>query len=642
MQSLTHKTAPGPMSRLYRGDVWHKRHQPAEHSFRYRLTYLYIDLAEIDRVAGLSPLFSIDRFNLGAFYRTDYLPSRLTLREEVIKLIAQQTGEIFSGAIRLLALPRSVHFNMNPIALFFCFDDAETLRYVVAEVTNTPWGERFRYVVDMQKTDANTPKKFHVSPFMPLGLNYQWQISDPGEHLSVSIRVSRHETRLFDASMKLTAIPLTPLRLTIGTLLQPQKTLAGIYLEAVRLWRKKVPFYPHPGLRQKLIETLDEITGGRIVVEDGTARYEVGTGDDATITVRILDEQFYTRLIAGGSVGAAEAYIHGDWQCDDLTGLLRLLHRNREVLKKLNAGAWRRALYWFRHKLNRDTLAGSKRNIAAHYDLGNDLFQRFLDPTMTYSSGIFADASTSMEQASIAKLDRLCRQLELSAEDHVLEIGTGWGSFAIHAASRYGCRVTTTTISDEQFRLASERIRDAGVDHLVTVLDQDYRQLTGRYDKLVSIEMIEAVGLDHLESYFSQCAHLLKPHGRMGIQAITIADQHFDEARRNSDFIQQFIFPGGALPSVTELTRTATIASDLRLYDLVDISEHYATTIRHWRDRFNLHLDELAELGYDDRFQRMWDYYFCYCEAGFEERHIGCVQAAFHRPGWRGALPVAG
>ncbi|MDZ7683861.1 MAG: DUF1365 family protein [Gammaproteobacteria bacterium] len=527
---------------------------------------------------------------------------------------------------------------MNPIILFFCFDREEQLRFVVAEVTNTPWGERHSYVVDLANATPESDKCFHVSPFMPMGTRYHWRISDPGKDLTVSIEVTKNDKRLFTAAMKLNALPLTPGRLVTTPLLKPVKGLAGIYRQALGLWRKRVPLYLHPRARGHLLTLLDRIEGGAIRLRDGNDVLVLGDTEAEPIEVTVEDERFYSSLLWGGSIGAAEAFMKGYWQCDRLTDLIRLIHRNREMLFALNDKAWRRPIYRLRHLINRDTVAGSKKNIGAHYDLGNDLFELFLDPTLTYSSGIFERPDASLTCASTAKLDRICHHLELTPDDHVLEIGTGWGSFSIHAARHYGCRVTTTTISEKQYALARARVAEAGLDDRVTVLKQDYRELDGQYDKLVSIEMIEAVGLDYIGGYFQQCAGLLKPDGRMMIQAITIADQHYDFARKNVDFIQRYIFPGGALPSVTKLAREATENSDLRLYDLVDITEHYAETLRRWRQAFLDNLDEVRRLGYDDLFVRTWHYYFCYCEAGFEERHIGCVQAAFHKPDFRKGL----
>ncbi|MGD2113022.1 MAG: cyclopropane-fatty-acyl-phospholipid synthase family protein, partial [Gammaproteobacteria bacterium] len=283
--------------------------------------------------------------------------------------------------------------------------------------------------------------------------------------------------------------------------------------------------------------------------------------------------------------------------------------------------------------LHRNTLRGSRRNIEAHYDLGNDLFELFLDETMMYSCGIFTRPGATLQEASEAKLDAICRKLQLGPDDHVLEIGTGWGGFALHAARHYGCRVTTTTISRQQYEHAAQRIRAAGLEDRITLLFDDYRLLEGSYDKLVSIEMIEAIGHRNFNTYFRKCSELLKPDGMMLLQSITIADQRYAQARNAIDFIQRYIFPGGCLPSNAALAGAVAGSTDMRIFDLQDIGPHYATTLRHWRKRFLSRIEQVRRLGYPERFIRMWEYYLCYCEGGFRQQSIGTVQLLLTRPG---------
>ena len=289
--------------------------------------------------------------------------------------------------------------------------------------------------------------------------------------------------------------------------------------------------------------------------------------------------------------------------------------------------------------MRRNSRAGSRRNIAAHYDLGNEFFRSFLDETLMYSAATFEHEQQSLHDAQVARLDRICRKLELGPDDHLLEIGTGWGGLALHAARHFGCRVTTTTISREQWTLARERVREAGLGDRVEVLCEDYRDLTGTYDKLVSIEMIEAIGHQYYDTYFAKCSELLAPHGAMLLQAITIADQRYERARRSVDFIQRYIFPGSCIPSVAALSSSIARASDLRLFHLDDIGPHYATTLAHWRQNLRANLARVRSLGYGEEFIRMWEYYFCYCEGGFMERVIGDVQMLLVKPGNR-RMPV--
>jgi cyclopropane-fatty-acyl-phospholipid synthase len=333
-------------------------------------------------------------------------------------------------------------------------------------------------------------------------------------------------------------------------------------------------------------------------------------------------------------MAAAEGYMDGQWSCSNLTALIRLMARNQDVLGAMDSRFARvvRVLHGAAHWLRRNTIRGSKKNIEAHYDLSNEFFKLFLDPTMTYSSGIFEKEESTLEEASTAKLDSLCRKLQLSPEDHVLEIGTGWGSFAIYAASTYGCRVTTTTISEEQYALAKERIEESGLSDRITLLKQDYRTLSGQYDKLVSIEMIEAVGHAFLPDFFRKCDSLLKPGGQMAVQAITMVDQEYERYRKSSDFIRRHIFPGGCLPSITAMCNAMTTASKLRILDLEDITPHYARTLAEWRERFMDNLPAIHDLGFSSHFIRMWEYYFCCCEGGFRERTIGTAQIVLMKP----------
>ncbi len=390
-------------------------------------------------------------------------------------------------------------------------------------------------------------------------------------------------------------------------------------------------------------QRLHRLTHGRLTLNYETSTTVFGQGNGPAVSVTVHDSAFFTALAFGGHLGAAEAYIDGAWETDDLTSLVQLFLKNRDVLDGLERG-WARLVQPVRkalHALSRNSRSGSRRNIRAHYDLGNEFFALFLDDTLTYSCGVFEHESSTMRDASVAKYDRLCRKLELSPEDHVLEIGTGWAGFAVHAASTYGCRLTTTTISEQQYQLAIKRVADAGLTDQVTVLRQDYRDLEGSFDKLVSIEMIEAVGHQYFDTYFAQCARLLKPHGLAAIQAITIQDRYYDSARREVDFIKRYIFPGSCIPAVSVLAASAA-RTDLRLVHLDDITPHYAETLRLWRNRFVANWDRIKALGFSAEFKRLWEFYFCYCEGGFREAVLGDVQLLFAKPAARPALARPG
>lgn len=392
--------------------------------------------------------------------------------------------------------------------------------------------------------------------------------------------------------------------------------------------------------REITLRLLQHIRTGQVTIHDRGQEYAFGSPSariPLRATIHIHHPRTYTRTVFGGSIGAAQAYMAGLWSTNDLTDLIRIIIANRQVFKALDSG-WMRLtepFYKFYHFLRRNTPRGSRENIVAHYDLGNNFYRLFLDETMTYSAGIFESGNSTLEEAAIAKYDRICRKLRLTSRDHVMEIGTGWGGFALHAVRHYGCRVTTTTISDQQYQSARQRIHQAGLDQRISLLKTDYRHLGGRFDKLVSIEMIEAVGHHYLGTFFRKCCELLKDDGLMLLQAIIIRDQEYDHHRRSVDFIKRYIFPGSCIPSVSAMNQAIKKRTDLNLCHLEDITPHYVRTLAQWRRRFFDNVAEVYTLGYSEAFVRMWEYYLCYCEAGFAERHIGNVQMLLAKPMYR-------
>ena len=393
--------------------------------------------------------------------------------------------------------------------------------------------------------------------------------------------------------------------------------------------------------RRLLLAQFSQLQDGelRIIEWDGVQhRFGQRTNRlDVAVTLHVDHPQLYADAAFGGTVGAGEAYIRGLWRCDDLTALVRLFVANRDMMNAMDS-RWAllsQPLLKVFHFLNRNSKSGSARNIAAHYDLGNALYELMLDPTMAYSCGIFASDQSTLEEASIAKFEAVCRKLRLQPSDRVVEIGTGWGGLAIHAAAHYGCHVTTTTISQEQHDYARDKIARLGLTDRITLLLEDYRDLQGRFDKAMSIEMIEAVGADYLDTYLRKCSDLLAPHGAMLLQAITLQDQFYEQARKSVDYIQRFIFPGSFIPSVEVISRSLTRATDLKIFHLEDIGPHYARTLAAWRRNFFDNLGKVRALGYPDSFVRLWEYYLCYCEGGFAERQLGDVQLLLTKPGCR-------
>jgi len=387
--------------------------------------------------------------------------------------------------------------------------------------------------------------------------------------------------------------------------------------------------------KSQILGHLNHLKIGRLTLVDANdSRVYGNCTHELHAVIHVHDPRFYGEIAFGGSIGAGEAYMLGYWSADNLTNVIRIMCLNQSVMDRLEGGyQWltkpaMRILHW----LNSNTAEGSRKNIAAHYDLGNEMFQLFLDPTMMYSSAMFNNTTDTLQQASELKLKTICDKLDLKPTDHVIEIGTGWGGFSIYAAKNYGCKVTTTTISEQQFQLAKARVEATGLGDKITLLLDDYRHLQGQYDKLVSIEMIEAVGYQFYDTYFSKVNALLKPDGLALIQAITITDQRYESARKSVDFIQRYIFPGSCIPSNTAMLNSITGKTDLRLFDLEDIGPHYATTLRMWRENFFSNISKVRTLGYSEEFIKMWEFYLCYCEGGFEERALGNVHLLLSKP----------
>jgi len=397
--------------------------------------------------------------------------------------------------------------------------------------------------------------------------------------------------------------------------------------------------------RFSLYETIflrifDKMPYGKLQVElpDGR-KYFFGNGEGQRASIRVNNNEFFSKCALYGDIGFAESYMAGDWNTDSIADVISWFILNIEYCAVLTGRGVRKYASNLLHGANKlyhlprkNTVEGSRKNISEHYDLGNDFYSLFLDNTMTYSSAIFRDGETSLEGAQCEKYDRLCRNLSLKPTDHLLEIGSGWGGMAIHAAKNYGCRVTTVTISAEQFKFAKERITNEGLDQLIDIRLQDYRHITGSFDKIVSIEMLEAVGHEYIPGYFEKCNELLKTNGAMAIQVITSQDKRYHEFRKSVDFIQKHIFPGSQTPSIAYIQKCVNKTTDWNLHDVKDLGLDYARTLRLWFDAFNAKLTEVKRLGMDETFIRKWNYYLQYCEAAFSTTHISVKQLVYVRP----------
>lgn len=388
-------------------------------------------------------------------------------------------------------------------------------------------------------------------------------------------------------------------------------------------------------IRKQVVQSLMKLKGCCIEVSDAHGDYMVGEqSSNMKVQLKVHHSDFYHHVALHGSIGVAESYMLGQWEVDDLTKLIQIFVINRDLLDSMEGGfaSVKNNLLKVWNLFKRNSLKGSRNNIAAHYDLGNDFFKLFLDQNLMYSSAIYEDASDSLESASLRKLQTICEKLQLSESDHLLEIGTGWGGLAVYAAKNYGCKVTTTTLSKEQFDHAKNRIETEGLQDKITLLQSDYRNLKGRFSRVVSIEMIEAVGHQYLDTYFEKINQLLDSDGLALIQAITIEDYRYKQALKSVDFIKRYIFPGSFIPSVSAIVSSCANSSTMRLINLEDFGESYAYTLRDWRLRFFEEIDQVREQGYSEEFIKMWEFYLCYCEGGFLEKAISDVHLLFAKP----------
>lgn len=389
--------------------------------------------------------------------------------------------------------------------------------------------------------------------------------------------------------------------------------------------------------KKLLLSRLTKLENGHLSVEDNGEIYSFGEPrSEAALIAEIVihDSAAYRQILLGGATGAGEAYMLNYWSSPETVNVIRIFVANKDSLQNMDS-------WWslvaklgasVKDLVRVNSRRGSKKNISAHYDLSNHFFSLFLDQKMMYSSAIFPSTNASLEEAATYKLEHICQRLRLTAQDHLLEIGSGWGGMATYAAKKYGCRVTTTTISAEQYELAKRRVVEEGLEDKIEVLQDDYRDLSGSYDKLVSIEMVEAVGFQFYKDFFSRCSHLLKPNGLFLMQAITVKDRLFKKQKRRADFIRKYIFPGGCLPSNEVIMTTVAKVTDMHLVGLDDITFDYARTLKEWRQRFFARIEDVNKLGFDDTFVRMWDFYLCYCEGGFSEREINTSQFVFAKP----------
>ena len=655
-------------SKLYTGIVEHERFHPASHRLAYKLYMYAFDLAELETVDRRFPLFGYNRLRPVSLYDRDYLGRQsVSIRRKVLEHVSAQisTGDV--KQIILVTSPRLLGYVFNPASFYFCFSHSGRLLAALTEVNNT-FGEKHVYALsDNLQANGEFParfqadKAFHVSPFNNMDGAYQFTFADIRERLDICIDLHRKGEHILRAHLQGDPLPLTPfnhLKTVLRHPIRPHLTISRIYREAYKLFFiRKLDFFSKPVppspmtigrlppttiqryCMKLILDHLAKATRGRLrVTLPAGSTVDFGQQDhQGRAHMTISDYRFFSRVALGSDIGLGESFMFDEWDTDDIPSVLSFFIRNRQSVKDgdFKEGLLTQTLEKLRFLSRTNTLAGSRRNIRRHYDLSNAFFQTFLDDSMAYSSAMFNHPGERLETAQQNKCRTIIDKLHLSSDDHLLEIGCGWGGFAIEAVQRTGCRVTGITISKDQYDLARQRVRQAGLQDRVHILFRDYRKMNGHFEKIVSIEMLEAVGHAYYGTFFRQLDRLLSPDGIAVIQTITIPDQRYDTYRKTHDWIQKHIFPGGLLPSLTVLTQVMTGHSSLMVDHMENIGNHYATTLARWHRRFEANRDQVAQLGFDRIFQRKWAYYLGSCEAGFRERVLGNLQLVLTREGNR-------
>jgi cyclopropane-fatty-acyl-phospholipid synthase len=654
-------------SLLYKGYVEHARRAPTRHHLRYPIYVYAIDLDELPALDRRLPLFGYNRLRPVSLYDRDYLADENgTIREKLLRQVNPWISPREVSRVVVVTSPRYFNYVFNPVSFYYCFDAAEELVCAVAEVNNT-FGEKHVYVLPVETRRSRFParfksaKQFHVSPFNTPGGTYHFYLADIRHELDVRIALHREGREIMNARLWGRPLPLSPgrhLQTVLSHPVVPHLTVPRIYWQAFKLrFRRQLAYHDKPvplsPMTIRRIEAsplqrrcqafiqnaLRRTLYGRLQLTLTDGRHQIYTGrqDGPVAVLQVKDPQFFSRVLLGGDIGFGEAFMHGQWDSPDPVAVMRFFIRNREVFAdgRLQSNWFGRFLARALEMGRRNTLWGSRRNIRRHYDLSNDFFGLFLDTSMSYSCAVYQSSDEDLETAQQNKYDLLIHKARLQASDHLLEIGCGWAGFAIAAARRTGCRVTGITVSKAQYDLARERVAAAGLTERIAIKLDDYRRVRGRFDKIISIEMLEAVGHAYYPLFFRRLDELLKPQGVAVLQTITIPDQQYASYRRESDWIRKHIFPGGLLPSLSILTANMTRHSRLMIDHLENIGDHYALTLAAWRRRFEARQDQVTALGFDRTFRRKWRYYLASCEAAFREHVIGDIQLVLTRAGNR-------
>ncbi len=651
-------------SKIFTGVIEHHRYKPVTHDLSYPVYMFALDLDDLPRLNTFFPLFGYNRFAVHAIHDRDYLDAgSLSIKNKVIQLLKKNQVAPPIEKVVMVTSARYFNYIFNPVSFHYCYDTRQTLAAIVAEVNNT-YGERHPYVLVPDRTRINswpltfqTPKVFHVSPFNQVEGDYAFFFSALENHLDIKIELHKGGTRMMTAQVKADSVVLTRTSL-LKTMLKhpfsPHLNIPRIYSHAFRLFfQKKLTFYDKPvpvshitmkkttpglveSICKKIVVTaMKQIKTGslKLKLPDQTPHVFGTPGNDEPVVMTINDYGFFKRVVMDGEIGFGEAYMHGEWDSPDLVGLLKVIIINRDHLSdgSLIFSFLKRVKEKVDHDKRKNSIENTPDNIRAHYDLSNAFYSLFLDEKMLYSCAIFKNPTDSLETAQAHKMDRMLDQADVHKEHHILEIGCGWGGFAVYAARKTGCRVTGITVSKAQYQQAIQRIRDEGLEDRITIKLEDYRHTTGKFDRIVSIEMIEAVGPQYFATYFKTGQALLKRGGKMVFQAITIDDDRYERYCKERDWIQKHIFPGGHMPCMKVLKQTIADSSDFSIEDIYHMGGDYAKTLAQWQKRFLDQKKEVLKLGFDETFVRKWRYYLSICEAGFTVGSIDDIQMTLTR-----------
>lgn len=652
-------------SRIYTGEVMHHRSSPVSHTLKYPHYFYAFDLDELDELNDKIRFFSRNRFNIVSLRDKDYLRGEGDISGK-IKVFLRESGVKDPVArIELITSARYFGYVFNPVSFYFCYRKDNTVAAVAAEVNNT-FGEKHLYVLSRPFKNSDNKffsfehsKEFHVSPFNTLDGKYLFQFSKSMDQVEIRITLTRNNEKILIARLTGNSQPLTSgnlLKIITRYPLTILTVVPRIYKEAFKLFfLRKLSYVPKPNpsstmtigtlpptlfqrlAKRAILSVFRKIKNGylELVYPDGSAEFFGDKESKNRAKIVLANYRFFSRVMVSGDIGFGESFMDNDWNSPDPVNLIRFFIEHLDIDSQNHVVANNIGLFLNRilHKRKLNTVSGSRKNISAHYDLGNVFFQTFLDKTLLYSCGIYKTKNDTLTKAQMNKINTIIEQANIGPKDHVLEIGSGWGGFAVQAVKKTGCSVTTITLSQKQYDYVTSLIRKEKLDKKITVLIKDYRNMEGKFDKVVSIEMLEAVGQENFSHFFAALERLTKPSGIAVIQVITTPDHHFKDYLRRIDWIQKHIFPGGVLPSVTALSVAMEENSKFHIENLMNIGPHYARTLREWRVKFTAAKEKLLALGYEHEFQRKWLYYFYVCEAGFASRITNDVILTFTRQG---------